>query len=186
VRRHNLPNITAVIHRPGIIIGDSNSGVTTKFDGVYFFFNFVRKLKKMNVMKMRVPFLPMLVHEGSFLPVLPVDVLADWSCQIISNPPNDKLKTYHLVPTPAIKTKEFLEESMRLLGVPMKLFPLGQVKLITPLLPFLKIPKEAAFYMNQLALFDRSNLEKDYPELKCPPYEDYLPKIIKGYLESKE
>jgi nucleoside-diphosphate-sugar epimerase len=186
VRRHNLNHIHTVIHRPGIIIGDSNSGVTTKHDGVYFFYDFVRQLKKMNIMRLKIPYLPMLVHENSYLPVLPVDTLTDWSCHIISHPPQENMKTYHLVPTPSIRTKDFLEASMKLLGVPMKLFPLGQVKVITPLLPFLKIPKEAAFYMNQLALFDRTNLEKDYPELTCKTYDEYLPKIIKAYLESKE
>lgn len=186
VRRHNLSHVQTVIHRPGIIIGDSNSGVTTKHDGVYFFFDFVRQLKKINIMRLRLPSLPMLVHEKSDLPVLPVDILTEWSSHIISHPPKERMRTYHLVPTPAIRTKAFLEASMELIGVPMKLLPLGPVKFITPILPYLKIPKEAAFYMNQLALFDRTNLEADYPELTCKTYTEYLPKIVKGYLESKE
>ncbi len=186
VRKHTLSHVQTVIHRPGIIIGDSNSGLTTKFDGVYFFFDFVRLLKKMNIMKARISHLPMLVHENAYLPVLPVDILTEWSCHIINHPPVEKLKTYHLVPTPAIRTKDFMEASMTLLELPMKLLPLGQVKAITPLLPLLKIPKEAAFYMNQLAYFDRSNFETDYPQLNCKEYAEYLPNIIKAYLEKEE
>lgn len=186
VRKIHLPHIKTIIHRPGIIIGDSRTGATDKEDGVYFFFNFIEKLKKIKFLSNKIPFLPMLVNDRSKLPVLPVDILADWSSQIINNPPQAKLSCYHLISQEQINTKMFLERSMELLNFPVKLMPVKSHPLLTKALPLLKIPKEAAFYMNQHSDFDRSQLEKDYPHLKCPKFEDYLPQIIKGFIEGKK
>ena len=186
VRKNRLPQVKTVIHRPGIIIGDSETGEMEKTDGPYYFFDFVMKLKKLKVVNSKLPFLPMPLTPNSFLPVLPVDVLTDWCSHIILNPPKEDLRCYHLVPHPPIKGIEFLEASMELLGLPLKIFPVKQTKLMAPLLPVLNIPKQAAFYMNQQTIFDRSELTKDYPILTCPPYQKYLPKIIQGYLRGKE
>jgi len=186
VRKLNLPHIKTVIHRPGIIIGDSTNGQTDKEDGVYFFFNFIEKLKKVKILSDKLPFLPMLVTEKSKLPVLPVDILADWSSHIISHPPQSQLSCYHLIPEEQINTKKFLEISMKLLNFPVKLMPINTTPLLSKALPLLKIPKEAAFYMNQTSSFDRSQFKNDYPELRCPTYDQYQPKIISGFLEGKK
>jgi thioester reductase-like protein len=186
VRKLNLPKIKTVIHRPGIVIGDSKTGQTEKEDGVYFFFNFIEKLKKVKLLIDKLPALPMLIGETSKLPILPVDILAEWSSHIISNPPAAPLSCYHLISDEQINTKKLLERAMVLLGFPLKLMPIKTHPLLSRALPFLKIPKEAAFYMNQTADFDRSQLTADYPNFKCPRYEDYLPQIIRGFLEGKK
>ena len=186
VRRHHLSHVKTVIHRPGIIIGNSETGEMDRSDGIYYFFNFIKKIKNINLLKSRLPLLPMLVHENSYLPLLPVNILTEWSCKIISNPPDAPLRCYHLVPNINIRTKSFMEASMEQMGFPLKIFPVKYTKLLAPLLPLVKIPKEAAFYMNQLSVFQRSNLAQDYPTLTCPDFKEYLPVIIGGFLENEK
>ncbi len=181
VRKFQHPTMKTVIFRPGIVLGDSQTGEMEKADGPYYLFDFVLKFKKYEKFNSKLPFLPLPIKENSFLPVLPVDILTDWCSTIISTPPTAKLRCYHMVPQPAIKTKEFLEASLSLLGLPLKILPLSQTRLIAPFLPLLNIPKQAAFYMNQQTHFDRSHLQEDYPQLLSPHYQQYLPQLIEGY-----
>lgn len=182
VRNIKHSHLKIIIHRPGIIIGDSLTGEIDKIDGAYYFFNFILKLKKLKFLVEKLPGLPMLVHEEALLPIVPVDTLTDWSCRIINCPPDNNLTCYHLIPFPEVKTKEFLEYSMELIGLPIKLIPIPKGEIISPLLPLLRIPKEAALYMNQRAHFDRTQLARDYPELNCPDYKDYLTNIIDAFV----
>lgn len=185
VRKNKLPNVKTIIHRPGIIIGDSQTGAILNTNGPYYLFDFIQMLKKVSILSRRIPFLPMPVKTHSVLPILPVDILTDWVTHIISNPPKEDFRCYHLIPSDEIKTKAFLEESMQQLGLPLKILGLSQTQFIAPLLPMLNIPRETAFYMSQEAKLDRSNLVADYPQLTSPHFREYLPKVIQGYLRSK-
>ena len=182
VRKQTPKNIQTIIFRPGTVIGDSKTGIMDKKDGPYYYFDFIETLKKLKLSPQKIPFLPIPTTENSFFPVIPVDVLADWCAHIISHPPKERMRCYHLVPNPPIKTKEFLEEAMKLQGFPVKILPIKYTKLVAPLLPIVSIPKEAAVYMNQQTDFDRSQFNADYPDLKCPAYQDYLPTLINQYL----
>lgn len=185
VRKFRKEGMKTVIFRPGVIIGDSETGEMEKTDGPYYLYDFVQKLKTIELLNSKIPFLPMPIKPNSTLPVLPVNILADWCSKIISRPPENELRCYHMVPQPMVKTKDFLEASIELLGLPVKILPLSQTRLISPFLPLINIPKQAAFYMNQQTLFDRSHLQQDYPELQTPYYQQYLPNIIEGYLKSR-
>lgn len=185
VRNFKLPGLKKIILRPGIVIGDSETGEMDKTDGPYYFYDFILKLKKFDLVNKRLPFIPMPMQSHSFLPVLPVNTLAQWCAEIISHPPVHDFRCYHLMPHPLIKTKDFLEASLEHLGLPLKILALSQTKLLQPLLPLLNIPKQASFYMNQQTIFDRSHLLQDYPHLESPAYQQYLPNIIRGYLKGK-
>lgn len=184
VRRRVPPHISTIIHRPGIIIGDSEQGLMDKHDGPYYFFNFIQKLKTIDLITQRLPFLPLPVSRNSLLPVLPVDVLVKWSSHIIRNAKQGKLKCYHLLPKELVNTKDFLERSLSLMGLSLKIIPINNKLLFKPLFPVLNLPKEIIHYMQQETLFLRTNLERDYPELTAPSFQEYLPRIIDGFLRS--
>lgn len=184
VRRRVPSHITTVIHRPGIIIGDSKQGQMDKIDGPYYFFNFILKLKSIDIVTQHLPFLPLPLNQNSLLPVLPVDILINWSSHIIRNTKQGDLRCYHLIPKELINTKSFLEKSMSLMGLPLKVIAVNNKSIFKPIFPALKLPKEIIHYMQQETIFLRSNLEKDFPELTTPSYQEYLPAIIDGYLRS--
>jgi thioester reductase-like protein len=184
VRKRIPSHITTIIHRPGVIIGDSEQGQMDKSDGPYYFFNLIQKLKNVDIVAQHLPFIPLPLSRNSLLPVLPVDILVKWSSHIIRNAKPGNLKCYHLIPKELINTKTFLEKSMSLMGLPLKVIPINHKSLFSPLFPVLNLPKEIIHYMQQETLFLRANLEKDYPELAAPSYQEYLPRIIDGYLRS--
>jgi thioester reductase-like protein len=186
VRKQTPSHVRTVIYRPGIVIGDSKTGIAEKKDGPYFFFDLIQNLKNLKFSPNKLPFLPIPTTATSLFPVIPVDVLVEWSSHIIQNPPKESLRCYHMVPFPVIGTKDFLEESMRLLDYPVKILAIKHTKLIASLLPVVKIPKEAAVYLNQQTYFDRSNLTNDYPDLTCPKYKEYLPVLINEYLRQQK
>lgn len=185
VRERTPKNINVVIHRPGVLIGDSETGEIDKIDGPYYFFDFIRKLKMAGPVAARLPVLPMPLNSQSLLPVLPIDLLVEWSATIISHPPDRKLTCYHLLSQELISTKNFLEEGMRIMGVPAKIIPIKFQKIFPPLFPLLKMPEEIIFYMNQAVVFERTQLQNDYPQFQAPPFREYLPRIIAGYLKDR-
>lgn len=181
VRTQLIEGVETIIHRPGVIVGESTTGVTDNLNGPYYFLNFVRNLKNSKLHK-RLPLLPLPLRNESLLPLLPVDVLAKWVAHIVSHPKGHKIRTYHEVSDEIIQTRTFIEEGMRLLGVETPILPIPVKKIFSPFFPLLKMPPEIIFYMHQGIQLDRSNLMKDYPELHAPRFQDYFPKLI-GWLE---
>lgn len=185
VRSRTPEHIQVIIHRPGVVIGDSRTGELDKINGPYYFFEFIRKLKMMGPVGKHVPAIPMPLEPDSLLPVIPVDVLVKWSAAIIDSPPKERMRCYHLVSQEMIPTKDFLEEGMKQIGLHARLIPIKYKNLFPPLFPLLKMPVEIIFYMRQAVVFDRTHLNQDYPQLQAEEFRSYLPQIIKGYLGAR-
>ena len=174
-----------IIHRPGIIVGNSKTGQRDNDNGPYYFFDFIQNLKKLSLLRDKLKYLPLPVQKASTMPVVPVDVLVDWSTHIILNPKDRELSVYHLIPKTPISTKEFLEASMKCLSLPLEIICVPKTKIFAPLFRLLSIPKELVFYMEQAASLDRTNLNTDYPELIEPDFQTYLPILIEEYCRTK-
>ena len=56
------------IYRPGIVVGDSKTGVIDKIDGPYYFFKLIQKMRKM-----MPAWMPTLGIEGGRINIVPVD-----------------------------------------------------------------------------------------------------------------
>lgn len=184
VRKEPLPGVKIIIHRPGIIIGDSKSGKIDKTDGPYYFFQFIERLKSYRFFR-SLPFLPLPVDEVSQLNVLPVDILVKWSSEIVRNPKEHDLRCYHLVPIKNISTLNFLKKSLELLELPARIIPITSSWFFKLIFPLLGIPKETIFYLQQKASFDQSQFLEDFPELRDKSYQEYLQNIINGYKNRK-
>ena len=60
------------IYRPGIVVGDSNTGEMDKIDGPYYFFKLIQKIRRM------VPrWMPTIGIEGGRLNIVPVDYVVN-------------------------------------------------------------------------------------------------------------
>ncbi len=185
VRKLAPKEIKTIIHRPGIIIGDSKTGERDKNDGPYYFFDFIQKTRKFEILTKKLKVLPLPVEEESLMPVLPVDRLISWCTKIILAPPSRTLTCYHLVPKNKILTKDFLQASIVLLKSPLKIICVPLEKAFPVVFRFLSLPPQLVFYMKQTAHLDRSLLNQDYPDLDDPPFKDYLPNIIQEFLNKK-
>lgn len=183
VRKLVPKDISTVIHRPGIIVGDSQTGERDKEDGPYYFFNFINETKKFSSIAERIKYLPLPVMAQSFMPVLPVDTLVEWSSRIILEPKGGQLSCYHLVPKTKIRTKDFLQHSIELLNSPLKIVSLPVTQIFPPAFKLLKLPEQLVFYMKYQGELERKQLDQDYPDLTEPDYKTYLPILLKSYLK---
>jgi thioester reductase-like protein len=181
VRKLAPKSIHTIIHRPGIVVGDGQTGVRDKDNGPYYFFNFIRQIKKLGKLSEKLKYLPLPVQKNSLMPVIPVDTLVDWTSLIIQYPKERTLSCYHLVPRGEIKTKEFLQLSIELMNSPLKIISSPITGFFSPLFKVLQLPEQLVFYMRQEATLDRGQLNQDYPDLKEPDYNNYLPILIKEF-----
>lgn len=182
VRNANLKNTKVRIYRLGIIIGDSQSGEMDKIDGPYYFLRFFNVLAKIND-NVPLKVLPLTCHANSTLPLLPVDTLTDWLREMISKPTDHKQRCYHLIPDEKILVTRFVEKTLKLYGINLKVIRIPFPKLYARVMPLLSIPKEVIPYMMSKTSYSKSQIKKDFPQLKAPLLKDYLPVIVKAARE---
>lgn len=70
--------VAVTIIRPGIVRGHSKTGVTTKFDGPYFFMNMIDRLKWM-------PVIPYVGKSNAHINVVPIDYIIEASVYLAGN-----------------------------------------------------------------------------------------------------
>jgi thioester reductase-like protein len=182
VRNVQIPGIKIRIYRPGIIIGDSRTGEMEKIDGPYYFFRFFQDLSKWTK-KLPLKILPVSYHSESLLPLLPVDTLVTWMKEMVKNPTDHVLRTYHLLPSEKIFVSQFIESSLREFDINMRVQWIPFPELYAKVLPYLKVPKETALYMHSKTRYSTRNLKADFPALKGPKMKSYLPVLIKKFNE---
>lgn len=78
------------IYRPGIVIGDSRTGVIDKIDGPYYFFRLIKKMREA-----LPPWMPTIGLEGGRINLVPVDWVAAALDHIAHKPSLDG-HTFHL------------------------------------------------------------------------------------------
>ncbi|MEI9997393.1 MAG: SDR family oxidoreductase [Rhizomicrobium sp.] len=135
------------IYRPGIVIGDSSGGVTSKFDGPYAAFA---------MMWRHLPFL--LPGDCAFtFPLVTVDLVADTVCAGLGERPNG-LDVLHVIDKEAPTLRQFTREMVRRLAgheriwtVPKSLF--RAVARSDVLLPLFGIQRQTLSYMDGIGPF---------------------------------
>jgi len=162
------------IYRPGIITGDSRTGYTSTYHGVYVYLQFVWLLSQ---------YLEPDTDRGYYLPIrlnltgdeshnfVPVDWVSAAASEIFHNSAHHG-KTYHLTPS-TMTTSRLIEEAMsrfyRYHGPtfvgPEALKAGGLNEMETS---FYEYVGQYQPYWTQEPLFDRANVEKALPHLPCP------------------
>lgn len=171
------------IYRPGVIVGDSLTGEMDKIDGPYFFFRLFNQMRQWKSITRRLPFFPVVGRQGAQVPLLPVNILADWLTTLVENPTPHSLRSYHLVSQENLLVENFLRESLKAYDVPLMVRRMPETRVFNPVLPILGIPQEVAPYLYSTASFSREHLDEDFPQLKAPLLSDYLPKLVQGARE---
>jgi len=83
------------VYRPGLVVGDSQTGEMDKIDGPYYFFKLIQKMREL-----LPPWMPMVGLEGGRINIVPVDFVVDAIDHIAHKKGLDG-KAFHLVdPTP--------------------------------------------------------------------------------------
>ena len=179
-----LDKVPTTIIRPGIVVGDSRTGETSKFDGPYFILNLFERLK----------WLPLLPYFGSGQAeanFVPVDYVVDATLHL-AHADAGAGNTYHLTdPKPHIIREAYALMMAELLGQqPFGMLPLAaaQAALAIPALRrWLGVEKEALDYFTCQSYYDCAQAQRDLAGsgVQCPDLKDYVKPLIRFYQQHK-
>lgn len=174
-RWHRIP---ATIFRPAVVVGDSRSGETDKYDGPYFTIRFMMRLPRL---------LPMVgIGSGKArLNLVPVDFLVAAMVEIAGQEESAG-KVYQLADPGALTVAELLALISRELGKPRPLVSVPGAVLegalsLAPVRRLLEMPKETIVYANHPVAYDVQNTlgALEGSGVECPPIDSYLPTLIR-------
>ncbi len=179
VRRSMRHGLAATIYRPGVVVGDSHTGETQKYDGPYYLAQFLRRQPQVAV----VPAVsdPDEVRFG----LVPRDYVVA-AMDALSVRPASVGRTYALTdphPPTARRLVDVFAAHMgkRVVWVPL---PLGLTRAVIGRVPGVErvmgLPAEALDYFAYRTVHDTSNAQADLAEdgLVCPTFGDYASTLL--------
>jgi thioester reductase-like protein len=177
--------VPRTIYRPGIVVGDSKTGETGKFDGPYFVLRVMEKLPSPGV------FMRIGLGFGT-VNIVPVDFVIE-ALAALSASPISAGKTYHLCdPEPHApgELAEMFAEAIgkRFVQVPVPLRVARAFFSPKPVQRFFGMPMEALDYFDDPVRHDTARASQDLGELgiECPRLDDYITRLVEFYRAHKE
>jgi short-subunit dehydrogenase len=102
------------VYRPGIVVGNSQTGEMDKIDGPYYFFKLIQKLRY------ALPqWFPLIGPEGNKVNLVPVDFVARAMDHIAHLPADDPRNTFHLTDPDPRTRGQVLNEFMKAAHAPV-------------------------------------------------------------------
>lgn len=177
--RASLNEIPTTIIRPGIIVGDSETGETLKFDGPYFMMQFLKRLAKLPI--------PFIGKSNSKIHLVPVDFIVKASVYLMHHCRGES-KTYHLLSpdSPSIQDAYTLL-SQELTGKKPSWYLPRSVADRVLTFPFISrwlgVPQETLSYFSHEAEYDTSQLVQDLEGsgITCPTFDQYAGALVRFY-----
>jgi thioester reductase-like protein len=185
--RSLMDQIPTTIYRPAIVVGDSRTGETQKFDGPYYM------LRTVSVAVQRHMPIPQFGAANAPFNVVPVDFVLD-ALSVADDDPQLVGETLHLVdPEPitagevfGLLAKEYAgkEPAYRL---PPKLVQ-ASLRSKRMRAMFSGAPPESIEYLNHSVLFDTRRASELLARhgLRCPRFEEYVGPIVKFFREHED
>ncbi|MEF8817918.1 MAG: SDR family oxidoreductase [Salinibacter sp.] len=172
-----MDDIPTLIFRPSIVVGDSETGETDKFDGPYFVLNALRRLPKYTLMTR--------VGSGTeTVNLVPVDFVVDAMGHLLG-PEGHEGTVFHLTDPRPLTTQALLELFADLLDKRVAYVPvppsMARGLMSTGVGQFLGIAPELIDYFDHPSRYDSSNTRAalDATEIACPALPDYAPAMVK-------
>jgi thioester reductase-like protein len=171
------PELPITIHRPAVVCGDSRTGETAKYDGIYYLIHYLLKwpavLSAFNIGNSEVA-----------LNLVPVDFVVE-AMSVLAREPKAIGKTLQLADPQPLSTEELFNSISRCiegrearLTVPASLV---HTSLMLPLAPKITgLPHSAVPYFFLKQTYDTAQateLLKPH-NVSCPPFESYVATIV--------
>ena len=177
--------VPAIIIRPSIVIGNSQTGETDKFDGPYFLIRALADLEQRGLIRYLkgIP-LPSLGKAQAYFNIIPIDYLIDAVWQIANNSKAIG-KTFQVCDPDPLTMRELYDDIYQHFGMGRTkgFIPVSLVRAATQvpkLGDFLGIPEQSTTYVDHYTVYDCQNtmdLLKD-SGIHCPPVRSYLATMI--------
>jgi thioester reductase-like protein len=169
--------LPVTIHRPSVVCGDSRSGETAKYDGIYYLINYLLKwpsvLSAFNIGNSEVS-----------LNLVPVDFVVE-AISTLAREPLAVGKTLQLADPAPLTTRELFNTIARYIGgrearvtLPASLV---QMSLMLPLAPKISgLPHSAVPYFFLKQNYDTAQARQllEPHDVSCPPFESYVGTIV--------
>ncbi|MDP8223749.1 MAG: SDR family oxidoreductase [Candidatus Lernaella stagnicola] len=194
--RRRAGNVPTIVMRPGIVMGDSRSGVTDKFDGAYFMIRFLAAAQRDGYLKPLQNFrLPSIGKGATYFHVVPVDYIARAAVHIAAQDAAIG-KTFALCDPDPLTGREFIDELYAHFGIGRTFgaLPLTVARMLSVmpgLADFMRIPEETLDYANHYVVYDCRNTTAflKNSDITCPRVPNYLGTLIdfvKEHLDNEE
>lgn len=177
--------VPRTIYRPGVVVGDSKSGETGKFDGPYFVLRAMERLPSPGT------FVRLGAGDAT-VNVVPVDFVIEALARL-SAVEGSRGKTYHLTDPNPHSPLEVAQLFAAALGKTFLYVPLPMVvakAMFTPgpVQAFFGMPKEALDYFDDRVRHDATQATKDLSALgiECPRLKDYVPRLVAFYKDQRD
>ena len=169
--------IPTMIFRPGIVVGDSETGETAKFDGPYFVLNALRKLPRYTLMTR--------VGTGQQeVNLVPVDYVVD-AMTYLSRHDVNRGTVFHLTDPHPLTTKALLQLFTRLLDMKVAFVPVppavARTLMDTGMGQYLGIAPEQIDYFDHPAHYDCSHTLDALKGsgISCPRLPEYADTMVR-------
>jgi thioester reductase-like protein len=183
--RNTLDSVPTTIYRPAIVVGDSRTGETQKFDGPYYLLRTISRLHGRP--------LPQIGNGDAPFNVVPVDFVVD---AIAAGRADAEVtgQTLHLVDPEPMSSAQL----MRLLAreyagrEPSYRIPPRLVEQSLRLRPIRSLlggtPRESIAYLNHPVSFDTTNADglRRRAGLEAPVFGDYVANIVRFFRENEK
>jgi thioester reductase-like protein len=185
--REMLDRVPTTIYRPAIVVGDSRTGATQKFDGPYYM------LRTIAVSVARHTPIPQFGASGAPFNVVPVDFVVD-ALMSVSAEPAAEGETLHLVDPDPVSARELLtllskEYAGKEPGykVPPRLVE-SSLRFKSVRAMFHGAPQESIRYLNHEVRFDTRRADDLLARagLRCPRFEEYAGPMVKFFREHED
>ncbi|MBH0173252.1 SDR family oxidoreductase [Fictibacillus sp. 23RED33] len=177
--RDMMDQLPITIIRPGIIVGDSKTGETLKFDGPYFMMQFIKRLAMFPI--------PYIGKTSSKIHLVPVDFIIEASLFLMHDRVGES-KTYHVLSpdSPSIQKAYTLlcqELSGKKPSWTLNRRVAERCLSISYISKWLGVPLETLSYFSHDAIYDTSQLVKDLEGsgIVCRSFEEYVGSMVHYY-----
>jgi thioester reductase-like protein len=179
VRKAMADGMPVTVYRPGIVVGDSQTGETLKYDGPYFLAAFLRRQLPLAV----VPAVGEI--DTVRVCIVPRDFVVD-AMDVLSVSPTAVGQTFALTDPEPPTARELVETfaahlHKRVVWVPM---PLGIARSVLGSVPGLErvlgLPAETLDYSASPTTYSTRNTTAALAGtgVTCPPFTDYAPRLL--------
>jgi thioester reductase-like protein len=178
----NATGISATVYRPAIIVGDSRTGFTCSYDGVYRFWEVAARMAESGNPRRRLPW-----TGDETRNFVPVDWVSQTIVQLVS-PPERHGATFHLVAKTPISVRLLKEVTEVVLNTELGQFAGPDVvhSLDCDEATDLDYLRDYLPYLSADPVFDRRNLDAALPDLAEPRLDhDALARMIRFALRER-
>jgi thioester reductase-like protein len=185
--REAIDEVPATIYRPAIVVGDSQTGETQKFDGPYFMLRVVDVCERLGWP------IPQFGRSEATFNVVPVDFVVD---ALLAGAGEETAvgQTLHLVDPEPVTASELLTIlSREYAGREPAYRAPGRMAMASLRIPAVRrmfggAPSESIQYLNHPVRFDtrRTTDVLDRAGLRVPRFEEYAPTMVRFFKEHRE